>query len=78
MSCCNRPIELARHGTIRIERCGCGVIHLAIGHTTLRLDDDSFLQVAGQVHLAAEALSARHLLLGDRPSLELLHGGEEH
>lgn len=77
MSCDHRPVRLASSGTIVIERCGCGVVHLSVGHLTLHLNDRAFFEVASQVGLAAEALAARRALSGAGPHLSLVSGEEQ-
>ncbi len=72
MSDCDRPVRLAQSGSLTVDRCSCGLVHVTIGSTTLHLDDRAFFHVARQLDVAAEALAARHVMTGGHPTLRLV------
>ena len=57
-----QPRALARQGAIRIDRCGCGQVHVAIGAITVRLASADYLT------LCETLLTAARHLPSDRPA----------
>lgn len=56
--------RLAQGGTVKIEMCDCGVVHLIIGCMTLRFDPLAFRELAKTVNE-----SMNHLSVIDKPVL---------
>ena len=52
---CQR-IVLAGNGSLRIESCDCGAIHLILGFATMRLDRCAFGALAGVIAEAVRRL----------------------
>jgi len=57
-----RPRALARQGAIRVDLCGCGQVHVAIGAITVRLASADYLALCETLLAAARHLPA------DRPT----------
>ena len=53
-----RPRALARQGTIRVDLCGCGQVHVAIGPITVRLASDDYRTLCETLLAAARHLPA--------------------
>jgi hypothetical protein len=56
--------KLAVCGSVKIEMCDCGVVHLTIGCLTLRFDPSAYRELANTVSESIDNLS-----VPDRPVL---------
>jgi hypothetical protein len=57
---CNR-IRLAGNGTIGVDLCRCGAIHLTVDSTTLRLDRDAYRELVSLLDEGVRAMDAQTL-----------------
>lgn len=70
---CNTPEVLAERPHMRIQRCGCGTLHVDLAHVTLRLEQGALERLHETVgealaHLALEELRSSPMLrLVDEP-----------
>ena len=53
---CGAHVELARNGSTRITRCGCGQVHLHILHSgvTVQVSDEHFREIAAAFATAVQ------------------------
>jgi hypothetical protein len=56
--------RLAECGTVKIEMCDCGVVHLIVGCLTLRFDPLAYRELARTI-----SESINHLSAAERPVL---------
>ncbi|GEM_PF-2589821 len=67
---CTERETLARAAHMRVDRCGCGALHLAVAHVTLRFDEDALTCLYETLGEALGSLALRRLR--ERPALRLL------
>jgi len=52
------PQTLARHGSIRVDLCGCGQVHVTVGAVTVRLAADQYRVLSETLQAASARLPA--------------------